>query len=140
MGLLDGFKGEVQQQFIARPDSSKDLVIYKWPETNIRMLSVLTVQPDEWAYFIKQGAVVGYLQGGQHKLDGAQIPFLGGLIDTLHRRQRADGRALLRLEPRVRQQQVRRLAWARSRTPGPARSSDAACSASTSTRSSTRRS
>ena len=83
MGLFDGIKGEVQQQFIARPDSSKDLVLYKWPETNIRMLSVLTVQPDEWAYFIKQGAVVGYLQGGQHKLDGAQIPFLGGMIDNL---------------------------------------------------------
>lgn len=83
MGLLDGFKGEVQQQFIARPDSSKDLVLYKWPETNIRMLSVVTVQPDEWAYFIKTGQVVGYLQGGQHKLDGAQIPFLGGLIDSL---------------------------------------------------------
>jgi membrane protease subunit (stomatin/prohibitin family) len=82
MGLLDGFKGEVQQQFIARPDSSKDLVLYKWPETNIRMLSLLTVQPDEWAYFIKTGQVVGYLQGGQHKLDGAQIPFLGGLIDS----------------------------------------------------------
>jgi membrane protease subunit (stomatin/prohibitin family) len=82
MGLMDGFKGEVQQQFIARPDFSKDLVLYKWPETNIRMMSVLTVQPDEWAYFIKQGQVVGYLQGGQHKLDGAQIPFLGGLIDS----------------------------------------------------------
>ena len=82
MGLLDGFKGEVQQQFIARPDSSKDLVLYKWPETNIRMLSVVTVQPDEWAYFIKTGQVAGYLPGGQHKLDGAQIPFLGGLIDS----------------------------------------------------------
>lgn len=82
MGLFDGFKGEVQQQFIARPDSSKDLVVYKWPETNIRMLSVLTVQPDEWAYFVKQGQIVGYLPGGQHKLDGAQIPFLGGLIDS----------------------------------------------------------
>ena len=83
MGLFDGIKGEVQQQFVARPDSSKDLVLYKWPETNIRMMSVLTVQPDEWAYFIKQGTVVGYLQGGQHKLDGAQIPFLGGLIDNV---------------------------------------------------------
>ena len=82
MGLFDGFKGEVQQQFIARPDSSKDLVVYKWPETNIRMMSVLTVQPDEWAYFVKQGQIVGYLPGGQHKLDGAQIPFLGGLIDS----------------------------------------------------------
>ena len=82
MGLFDGIKGETQQQFIARPDSSKDLVLYKWPETNIRMMSVVTVQPDEWAYFVKQGTVVGYLQGGQHQLDGAQIPFLGGLIDS----------------------------------------------------------
>jgi membrane protease subunit (stomatin/prohibitin family) len=83
MGLFDGIKGEAQQQFLARPDSSKDLVLYKWPETNIRMMSIVTVQPDEWAYFIKQGEVVGYLQGGQHKLDGAQIPFLGGLIDSV---------------------------------------------------------
>ncbi|MDO8964613.1 MAG: SPFH domain-containing protein [Coriobacteriia bacterium] len=82
MGFMDGFKGEVQQQFIARPDSSKDLVVYKWPETNIRMLSLLTVQPDEWAYFVNKGEIVGYLPGGQHKLDGAQIPFLGGLIDS----------------------------------------------------------
>lgn len=82
MGLFDGLRGEVQQQFIARPDSSKDVVLYKWPETNIRMMSVVTVQPDEWAYFIKQGKVVGYLPPGQHKLDGAQIPFLGGLIDS----------------------------------------------------------
>jgi membrane protease subunit (stomatin/prohibitin family) len=82
MGMLDGFKGEVQQQFIARPDASKDLILYKWPETNIRMMSICTVQPDEWAYFIKQGQVAGFLQGGQHKLDGAQIPFLGGLIDS----------------------------------------------------------
>ena len=40
------------------------------------------MQPDEWAYFIKQGQVVGYLQGGQHQLDGAQVPLLGGLIDS----------------------------------------------------------
>lgn len=83
MGLLDGFKDELKEQFIARPDSSKDLVVYKWPETNIRVLSVVTVQPDEWAYFIKTGQVAGYLPGGQHRLDGAQIPFLGGLIDNL---------------------------------------------------------
>jgi membrane protease subunit (stomatin/prohibitin family) len=83
MGLFDGLKGEAQQQFLARPDSSKDLVLYKWPETNIRMMSLVTVQPDEWAYFIKQGQVAGYLSGGQHKLDGAQIPFLGGLIDSV---------------------------------------------------------
>lgn len=83
MGRFDGIKGEIQQQFIARPDSSKDLVLYKWPETNIRVLSVVTVQPDEWAYFIKTGELAGYLEGGQHRLDGAQIPFLGGLIDNI---------------------------------------------------------
>lgn len=82
MAFLDGFKDELREQFIARPDSSKDLVLYKWPEQNIRMLSIVTVQPDEWALFIKEGSVAGYLQGGQHKLDGSQIPFLGGLIDS----------------------------------------------------------
>lgn len=72
----------IKEQFIARPDSSKDQIIYKYPDNNIRMLSVLTVQPDEVCLFIKQGVVAGIIEQGQHKLDGANIPFLGGLIDS----------------------------------------------------------
>jgi membrane protease subunit (stomatin/prohibitin family) len=81
MGIFDGLGNELKQQFIVRPDEAKNLVVYKWPETNIRMLTMVTVQPDEFAFFVNKGQVAGYLPGGQHKLDGAQIPFLGGLID-----------------------------------------------------------
>ncbi len=72
----------IQAQFISRPDNSKDQIVYKYPDNNIRMLSVLTVQPDEVCLFIKQGVVAGIIEQGQHKLDGANIPFLGGLIDS----------------------------------------------------------
>ncbi len=72
----------IQAQFISRPDNSKDQIVYKYLDNNIRMLSVLTVQPDEVCLFIKQGVVAGIIEQGQHKLDGANIPFLGGLIDS----------------------------------------------------------
>jgi membrane protease subunit (stomatin/prohibitin family) len=82
MGIFDFLKGEVKRQFIARPDESKDTIIYKWPDSNIRLFTQLTVQPDEIALFIKKGQVVGTLGAGTHNLDGADIPFIGGLIDA----------------------------------------------------------
>ncbi|HVX92821.1 MAG TPA: SPFH domain-containing protein [Candidatus Dojkabacteria bacterium] len=82
MGLFDFLKKETKELFIARPDNSKDLIIYKWPDSNIRMMSQLTVQQDEVAVFFKEGKVVGTLDAGTHKLDGASIPFLSGLIDS----------------------------------------------------------
>ncbi len=82
MGIFDFLKKEVKREFIARPDDSKDLIVYKWPDTNIRMLTQLTVQQDEVAVFFKKGVVVGALEAGTHTLDGASIPFLSGLIDA----------------------------------------------------------
>lgn len=82
MGIFDGFKKEVKREFIARPDDSKDLILYKHPDKNIRMLTQLTVQPDEVAVFFKKGEIVGTLEPGTHKLDGASIPFLSMLIDA----------------------------------------------------------
>ncbi len=76
------FKKEVKREFIARPDDSKDMVMYKWPDTNIRMLTQLTVQADEVALFFKKGEVAGKLEAGTHTLDGASIPFLSALIDS----------------------------------------------------------
>jgi len=81
MGLKDAFFDEVKKQFIARPDESKDLALYKWPNSNVRIASQVTVQPDEFAYFVKKGEIVGYLPNGQYNLDGADIPFIGRLID-----------------------------------------------------------
>jgi membrane protease subunit (stomatin/prohibitin family) len=82
MGLFDVFKKEVKREFIARPDASKDLVLYKWPDQNIRMLTQLTVQQDEVAVFVKGGQVAGTLGSGTHTLDGKSIPFLSALIDS----------------------------------------------------------
>lgn len=81
MGIFNFIKSEVKREFVARPDDSKDLILYKWPDQNIRMLTQLTVQPDEVALFVKKGEVVGTLNSGTHTLDGASIPFLSGLID-----------------------------------------------------------
>lgn len=82
MGLFGGkAEAELQHQFIARPDSVKDLVVYKWPDATIQYLSVVTVQPDEWAFFIKNGKIVGFLRRGMQRLDGASIPFMTELLD-----------------------------------------------------------
>lgn len=80
--MFKSIKKEIQREFIARPDDSKDVVLYKWPDRNIRMLTQLTVQQDELAVFVKEGKVVGTLDGGTHKLDGKSIPFLSMLIDA----------------------------------------------------------
>lgn len=82
MGIFSGLKKEVKREFIARPDESKDMILYKHPDTNIRMLTQLTVQPDELAVFFKKGEIVGTLEPGTHTLDGANIPFLGMLVDS----------------------------------------------------------
>ncbi len=82
MGIFNKAKKEVQRQFIARPDESKDQIIYKWPDRNIRLMTQLTVQPDEICLFVKKGEVVGTLESGTHKLDGASIPFISLLIDA----------------------------------------------------------
>ncbi len=71
----------IQKQFIKRPDSSKNQIVYKWPDMNIRMHSEITVEPDEQVLFVKEGQIKGVLSEGVHTLDGANIPFIGGLID-----------------------------------------------------------
>lgn len=83
MGFFSKLKSEAKRQFIARPDDSKDHIIYKWPDRNIRMFTQLTVQQDEQALFFKDGKHVGTLEAGTHNLDGKDIPFLGALIDSV---------------------------------------------------------
>ena len=80
--MFKSLKKEIQREFIARPDDSKDLVLYKWPDTNIRMLTQITVQQDEIALFVKEGKVAGTVESGRHTLDGKSIPFLSMLIDA----------------------------------------------------------
>jgi membrane protease subunit (stomatin/prohibitin family) len=78
---LFGKGGDLNRQFIARPDSAKEDILYKWPDLTIRKLTQVTVQPDETAIFIKEGKVAGTLPQGRSTLDGALIPFLGDIVD-----------------------------------------------------------
>jgi membrane protease subunit (stomatin/prohibitin family) len=79
MGL---FGGEVKREFIARPDTAKGNILYKWPDTNIRKWTQLTVQQDELAVFFRDGLVQGTVQPGRSTLDSSEIPFLGKLVDA----------------------------------------------------------
>ena len=78
---LFGKPGDLERQFIARPDEAKGEIVFKWPDMTIRKLTQVTVQPDETALFIKEGKVAGSLPAGRSTLDGALIPFLGDIVD-----------------------------------------------------------
>lgn len=81
MGIFDTIKGEAKRNFIARADTAKGEIIYKYPENNIRMMTQLTVDADEVALFVKDGKVEGKLGAGRHTLDTNNIPFLSRLIE-----------------------------------------------------------
>ena len=76
------FGREVRREFIARPESAKSQILYKWPDANIRKLSQLTVEQDELAVFFRDGRVQGTIQPGRVSLDSSEIPFLGILVDA----------------------------------------------------------
>src|SRR5205807_8757756 len=76
------FGHEVRREFIARPDQYKSQILYKWPDTNIRKLTQLTVQQDELAVFFRDGRVQGTISPGRCTLDSSEIPFLGMLVDA----------------------------------------------------------
>ncbi len=81
MGIFDTIKGETKRNFIARADTAKGEIIYKYPENNIRMMTQLTVDADEVALFVKDGKVEGKLGPGRHTLDTNNIPFLSRLLE-----------------------------------------------------------
>ena len=80
MGIMDFVKGGVREMMIARPDSAKQLLVYKHPDQNIPMYSQLTVDSDECALFFKDGKYMGYLPAGRHTLQSQNIPFLNQLV------------------------------------------------------------
>ncbi len=81
MGIFDSLKSEAQRNFIARADSSKDAIIYKYPERNIRLMTQLTVQADEVCLFVKDGVMAGKLGPGRHNLETNNIPFISALLE-----------------------------------------------------------
>jgi len=78
-----GFLRDLRREFIARPDAFKAEIVFKWPDTNIRKRSQVTVEQDEVAVFFRDGTVRGILQPGVSTLDSSEIPFLGDLVDSL---------------------------------------------------------
>ncbi len=74
---------DARREFIARPDPAKSQILFKWPDSNIRLLSVVTVEQDEQAIFFRDGRVFGKLAPGVHTLDSRDLPFLGDLVDQL---------------------------------------------------------
>ncbi len=78
-----GFLSDLRREFIARPDAFKAEIVFKWPDTNIRRRSQVTVEQDEVAVFFRDGTVRGTLQPGVSTLDSSEIPFLGDLVDTV---------------------------------------------------------
>lgn len=82
MSILDFVKAGVKQMMLARPDDKKHLVVWKWPDQNIPLMSQLTVDSDEVAVFFKNGQCMGILPGGQrHTLSTQNIPFLGNFVN-----------------------------------------------------------
>src|SRR5258708_5420919 len=77
---LMGIFGSFRREFIVRPDDYKGSILFKWPDTNIRNLTRLTVEQDELAVFFRDGKVSGVIQPGVSKLDSSEIPFLGTLV------------------------------------------------------------
>jgi membrane protease subunit (stomatin/prohibitin family) len=77
-----GIFSNLRREFILRPDAFKASILFKWPDTNIRNRTQLTVEQDELAVFFRDGKVNGVIQPGVTTLDSSEIPFLGNLIDA----------------------------------------------------------
>jgi len=81
MGIFDSIKQESKRNFIHRADEAKNEIIYRYPETNIRMMTQITVDSDEVALFFKDGKIEGKLGPGRHNLDTNNVPFLSRLLE-----------------------------------------------------------
>ncbi|MBI5544523.1 MAG: SPFH domain-containing protein, partial [Deltaproteobacteria bacterium] len=82
MGLFSSIANEAKRNFIARPDEAKADIIYKYPEHNIRLMTQLTLMPDEMAIFVNEGKVAGTLGPGKtYSLDTKNVPFLSALLE-----------------------------------------------------------
>jgi membrane protease subunit (stomatin/prohibitin family) len=77
-----GLFSDLRREFIVWPDAYKASILFKWPDTNIRNRTQLTVEQDEVAVFFRDGKVNGIIQPGVSTLDSSEIPFLGDLVDA----------------------------------------------------------
>ncbi len=80
MGVFDFVRNGVRELMVARPDSSKSLIVYKHPDQNIPTSAQLTVDSDECAVFFRDGRVVGVLPPGRVTRQTQNVPFLNSLV------------------------------------------------------------
>ena len=87
MGIFDFISSGVRELAIARPDDKKQLIVYKHPDRTIPNYAQLTIDADEAAVFLSDGAVEGALRtlgaGERHTLTTENVPFLNRLLDKL---------------------------------------------------------
>lgn len=85
MGIFDFITNGVRALMIARPDSQKQRIVFKHPDPTIPSHAQLTVDADEAAVFLRDGAIVGVLRalgaGQRHTLTTENIPFLDQVVD-----------------------------------------------------------
>lgn len=85
MGIIDFIRSGVQELMVARPDASKELLVYKHPDNTIPNRAQLTIDADEAAVFFKDGSVIGTLRsagaGQRHTLTSENVPFLNRIVD-----------------------------------------------------------
>src|SRR5258708_33528186 len=77
-----GIFGSFRREFIVRPDDYKGSILFKWPDTNIRNLTRLTIEQGGLGGVFREGKGRGVIQAGGRKLDSSEIPFLGNLVDA----------------------------------------------------------
>jgi membrane protease subunit (stomatin/prohibitin family) len=70
------------RSFIARPESSKADLIFKWPDRNLRKWSQVTVEADELAVFFRDGLAHYVLPPGRWTLDSYELPILSKFLDA----------------------------------------------------------
>lgn len=76
------FGREARYKPIARPDSAKGQIVFKWPDEDLPKFSRLTLEQDELAVFVRDGRLEGTIQPGHVTLDSSEIPFLGRLANA----------------------------------------------------------
>jgi membrane protease subunit (stomatin/prohibitin family) len=81
--VIEGIKEEIPKMLFTRPADSKNMIIYKCPDTNIRLGSQITVDEDDIVVFFREGKVYGTLKPGRNTLDTQNIPFLSKLIEKV---------------------------------------------------------
>lgn len=70
------------RSFIARPESVKGNLIFKWPDRNLRRWSQVTVEADELVVFFRDGVAQYVLPPGRWTLDSYELPILSNFLDA----------------------------------------------------------